>query len=140
MLVRYFEESNYSRGQNIQKLINPAKTESVYLQHLHLHRSYSILNPSANFRVSALPHWIVIFASLEERRPGVDVSFIEDCVDSDSEEVTKGQDHRMVRIESCAFLAGGRHSREIESLGSQFSCTFITLPSSRSSLCCTSRR
>ena len=55
----------------------------LYLQHLHLHCRDSILNPLADFRVPALPHWMVIFPGLEKRRLWVDVSFIEDGVDRD---------------------------------------------------------
>lgn len=62
----------------------------TYLQHLCLNSRHGILNPLADFRVSTLPHWIVVLARFEEGGSRIYLSFIEDGVNGHDEEVPEG--------------------------------------------------
>ena len=57
-----------------------------------------------------LAHWEVILSSAYEGGSRVDVSFVEDSVDSDSEELTVRRDNSLVGIQERHTVVVRRHA------------------------------
>lgn len=64
-----------------------------------MHLCYRVVDPLTDEWVSVLVYGEVIFASCEEGVGGVEVSYIEDCVDCYGEEVGESEEESALCIE-----------------------------------------
>ena len=81
-----------------------------HLEHFDFDSSNSILDPLADLGMSVLTHRTIVFPGTEERRPGVDVSLVKNCVNSNSQEITECRHEGLTGIQIRLLVAVGSHS------------------------------
>lgn len=83
------------------------KHRHTYLQHLSLNSCHGILNPFADFRMSALPDRVVVLASFEVGGSRVYIPFVEDGMNGHDEKVPEGGDDSIIVVQGWGFLHAG---------------------------------
>lgn len=81
----------------------------TYLQQLHFHCGHRILNPFADFGMSALTNRIVVFSRLDERSLRIDVSFAQNGMNGHYQEITVGADDGLIRVQHWDIHRHGSH-------------------------------